>query len=71
MHSAHKQSATNTMTIVYTTLVYEHRHKNKGSGLGLVPKTFTTIGVYKWDQRVIAYKMYTVQIKGIVSIHKA
>ena len=37
---------TNTMTSVYTILDYDYRHKNKGTGLVLVPRK---CGVYKWD----------------------
>ena len=46
---------TNAMSNVYTTLDYEYRHKNKGTGLILVPRK---CGVYKWDQE--SYKMCTV-----------
>ena len=35
---------TNVMSTVYTTLDYEYRHKNKGTGIELVPKK---CGVYK------------------------
>ena len=35
---------TNVMSTVYTTLDYEYRHKNKGTGIALVPKK---CGVYK------------------------
>ena len=40
---------TNAMSTVYTTLDYEYRHKNKGTGLILVPRK---CWVYKWDQKV-------------------
>ena len=30
---------TNVMSTVYTTLDYEYRHKNKGTGIALVPKS--------------------------------
>ena len=36
------------MSTVYTTLDYEYRHKNKGTGIALVPKK---CGVYKWDHK--------------------
>ena len=38
---------TNAMSTVYTTLDYEYRHKNKGTGLILVPRK---CWVYKSDQ---------------------
>ena len=48
---------TNTMSTVYTTLHYEYWHKNKTTGLVVVPRK---CGVYKWDQKI--YKMCTVLI---------
>ena len=48
---------TNTMSTVYTTLVCQYRHKNKGTGLVLVLRK---CGVYKSDQE--SYKMCTVTI---------
>jgi hypothetical protein len=48
---------TNTLSTVYTTLDYEFRHENKGTGLILVPRK---CGVYKWHQK--SYKICTVQI---------
>ena len=45
------------LTTVYTTLDYEYRHKNKGTGQVLVPRKY---GVYKLDQK--SYKMCTVLI---------
>ena len=48
---------TNAMPTVYTTLDYGYRHKNKGTGMVLVPRKY---GVYKRDQET--YKMCTVPI---------
>ena len=45
---------TNTLSTVYTTLDYEYRHKNKGTGLDLLRKRW----VYKSDQE--SYKMSTI-----------
>ena len=48
---------TNTMSTVYTTLDYEYRHQNKGTGLVLI---LGKCGVYKLDQK--NYKMCTASI---------
>ena len=48
---------TNTMSNVYTTIDYEYRHQNKGSGLVLI---LGKCGVYKLDQK--SYKMCTASI---------
>ena len=47
---------TNAMSTVYTTLDYEYRHKNKGTGLILVPRK---CWVYKWDQKSYRNKVCT------------
>ena len=48
---------TNAMSTVYTTLDYGYGHKNKGTGIVLIPRK---CGVYKRDQE--SYKMCTVPI---------
>ena len=45
------------MPTVYTTIDYEYRHQNKGTGLILI---LGKCGVYKCDQK--SYKMCTVPI---------
>ena len=64
MHNAHgkfleytRRIVTNAISIVYDTLDYEYRHKNKGTDLALVLRK---CGVYTWDQE--SYKMCTVLI---------
>ena len=49
--------ATMTMSTVYTTIDYEYRHQNKGTGLVLI---LGKCGVYKFDQK--SYKMCTASI---------
>ena len=44
------------MSTVYTSLDYEYRHKNKGTGIALVPKK---CGVYKWDQESYIQDVYS------------
>ena len=48
---------TNAMPTVYTTLDHGCRHRNKCTGMVLVPRKS---GVYKWDQE--SYKMCRVSI---------
>ena len=50
----------NAMPTVYTTLDYGYRHRNKCTGMALVPRK---CGVYKLDQE--SYKICTITLKYI------
>ena len=54
---------TNAMPTVYTILDYEYRHKNKDTGLILVPRKCV---VYKWDQKCYRNKVCT-SCTGLIS----
>ena len=40
------------MSTVYTTIDYDYRHENEGTGLILVPRKY---GVCKWDKKATSY----------------
>ena len=62
---------TNNMSTVFTTLDYDYRHKNKGTGLVLVPRK---CGVYKWDQKSywnkLRYVLYRSSYTQNALLHK-